>query len=317
MARSLGRKVHMRCADGYREGTKSIRRCVYRKQLDLDTLVCTRGPNFPLSRLGPRAYSDHIFASFVSNPSGMAQKNIEPILRTDASLPHRVLLVPQVANRKPSPRRRVIVEKRFPPAVKGSEPLCRIVPMHHGFERMLSFTRMNTRVDFGPAVLPHLGDDQMPLRREARDLEALFRIERAAPVEIAERLVAEEPVRGQNRPAAVGQSIQLGAVNPQAGQRPLARFVFERNARRAGLELGRAGRDRLLEPRRPALPLPEPKERAAKIVLGHRPVERNPLARHLLQRRTIGRDRLLEPRRYSTKVVGNLTYRKPIARLGG
>ena len=53
-ARSLGWKVHMRCAEGYREGTKSIRRCVYRKQLDLDTLVCTRGPNFPLSRLDSR-----------------------------------------------------------------------------------------------------------------------------------------------------------------------------------------------------------------------------------------------------------------------
>jgi hypothetical protein len=47
MARSLGWRVHMRCADGYREGTKSIRRCVYRKQLDLDTLVCTRGPELP------------------------------------------------------------------------------------------------------------------------------------------------------------------------------------------------------------------------------------------------------------------------------
>ena len=35
MARSLGWKVHMRCADGYREDTKSVRRCVYRKQLDL------------------------------------------------------------------------------------------------------------------------------------------------------------------------------------------------------------------------------------------------------------------------------------------
>jgi hypothetical protein len=44
----------MRCAKGYRESTKSIRRCVYRKQLDLDTLVCTRGPNFPLSRLESR-----------------------------------------------------------------------------------------------------------------------------------------------------------------------------------------------------------------------------------------------------------------------
>ena len=51
MARSLGWKVRMPCAHGYREGTRSIRRCVYRKQLDLDTLVSTRGPNFPLSRL--------------------------------------------------------------------------------------------------------------------------------------------------------------------------------------------------------------------------------------------------------------------------
>jgi hypothetical protein len=54
MARSLGWKVHMRCANGYREGTRSMRRCVYRKQLDLETLVCTRRPNFPLSRLESR-----------------------------------------------------------------------------------------------------------------------------------------------------------------------------------------------------------------------------------------------------------------------
>ena len=54
IARSLGWRVHMRCSDGYREGTKSMRRCTYRKQLDLDTLVCTRGPNFPLSRLETR-----------------------------------------------------------------------------------------------------------------------------------------------------------------------------------------------------------------------------------------------------------------------
>src|SRR5271157_5673469 len=54
IARSLGWRVHMRCSDGYREGAKSIRRCVYRKQLDLEMLVCTRGPNFPLSRLETR-----------------------------------------------------------------------------------------------------------------------------------------------------------------------------------------------------------------------------------------------------------------------
>jgi hypothetical protein len=34
--------------------TRSMRKCVYRKQLDLETLVATRGPNFPLSRLESR-----------------------------------------------------------------------------------------------------------------------------------------------------------------------------------------------------------------------------------------------------------------------
>ena len=54
IARSLCWRVHLRCADGYREGTKSMRRRIYRKQLDLETLVSTRGPNFPLSRLESR-----------------------------------------------------------------------------------------------------------------------------------------------------------------------------------------------------------------------------------------------------------------------
>src|ERR1700722_12286852 len=54
IARSLGWKVHMRCAHGPRDGMKRVRECAYRKQLDVDTLVCTRGPNFPLSRLESR-----------------------------------------------------------------------------------------------------------------------------------------------------------------------------------------------------------------------------------------------------------------------
>jgi hypothetical protein len=49
VARSLGWKVHMRCANGYRQETRSMRRCVYRKRLDLETLVATRGPNSPIS----------------------------------------------------------------------------------------------------------------------------------------------------------------------------------------------------------------------------------------------------------------------------
>ena len=32
VARSLGWRVHMRCNDGYRLETRSMRRCVYRKQ---------------------------------------------------------------------------------------------------------------------------------------------------------------------------------------------------------------------------------------------------------------------------------------------
>jgi hypothetical protein len=61
VARSLGWKVHMRCAHGYREETRSTRKCVYRKQLDLDTLVATRGPNFLEARLvnlGPNHCDD-------------------------------------------------------------------------------------------------------------------------------------------------------------------------------------------------------------------------------------------------------------------
>ena len=54
IARSLGWKMHMRCSHGPRDGMKRVRECVYRKLLDVDTLVCTRGPNFPLSRLESR-----------------------------------------------------------------------------------------------------------------------------------------------------------------------------------------------------------------------------------------------------------------------
>jgi hypothetical protein len=54
VARRLGWKVHMRCANGYRLETRSMRRCVYRKQLDLETLIATREPNFPISRLESR-----------------------------------------------------------------------------------------------------------------------------------------------------------------------------------------------------------------------------------------------------------------------
>src|SRR5271167_1602908 len=57
------------------------------------------------------------------------------------------------------------------------------------------------------------------------------------------------------------------------------------------------GGDRLLQTRRPALPLPQTLQRVAAIVLRHRPVERHPLARPLLERLVIGGGRLLQTRR--------------------
>jgi hypothetical protein len=39
-----------RCAWGKREGMKHIRECVYAAELDLQTLVWTRGRDFPLER---------------------------------------------------------------------------------------------------------------------------------------------------------------------------------------------------------------------------------------------------------------------------
>src|SRR5262245_51257934 len=51
---SLGWRVHMRCAKPTRNGMKSVRGCVYRCELDMETLVCTRGRAFPLALLADR-----------------------------------------------------------------------------------------------------------------------------------------------------------------------------------------------------------------------------------------------------------------------
>ena len=44
----------MACAYGNREGLKSIRQCSFRKELDMETLVCTRGRDFPMAMLCER-----------------------------------------------------------------------------------------------------------------------------------------------------------------------------------------------------------------------------------------------------------------------
>jgi hypothetical protein len=48
---AAGWRITARCAWGKREGMKSRRECQYTRELDLETLVWTRGPNFPLSSL--------------------------------------------------------------------------------------------------------------------------------------------------------------------------------------------------------------------------------------------------------------------------
>jgi hypothetical protein len=53
-ALAAGWQTTARCAWGKRDGMKSRRECVYRRELDLETLVWTRGPNFPLSSLDGR-----------------------------------------------------------------------------------------------------------------------------------------------------------------------------------------------------------------------------------------------------------------------
>ena len=53
---SQGWRVTVRCAYGRSEGprSQSSRECNYRKELDMETLVWTRGRAFPLSRLERR-----------------------------------------------------------------------------------------------------------------------------------------------------------------------------------------------------------------------------------------------------------------------
>jgi hypothetical protein len=47
-------KVSIRCLDSGKEGLKHRRRCDFRMELDMPTLVCTRGRDFPLARLADR-----------------------------------------------------------------------------------------------------------------------------------------------------------------------------------------------------------------------------------------------------------------------
>jgi hypothetical protein len=53
-ALDVGWRVHVRCAWGKRDAMKSIRECIKGYELDLETLVWTRGRDFPLGMLEGR-----------------------------------------------------------------------------------------------------------------------------------------------------------------------------------------------------------------------------------------------------------------------
>lgn len=62
----LGWRVTTRCAYGTREGLKSVRDCHFAYDLDMNTLVWTRGKNFPLALLASRLKCPRCGSSRVS-----------------------------------------------------------------------------------------------------------------------------------------------------------------------------------------------------------------------------------------------------------
>lgn len=80
-ALDLSWTVHMRCLHDGREGLKHRRDCTFRRQLDLENLVCTRGRDFPLGRLAerlrcPRCGCQRVVVMF-GPPGGMGMQLVE------------------------------------------------------------------------------------------------------------------------------------------------------------------------------------------------------------------------------------------------
>jgi hypothetical protein len=53
-AYQLGWRIHVRCAWGRQEAMKRVRECLGKGELDLRTLIWTRGAAFPISSLESR-----------------------------------------------------------------------------------------------------------------------------------------------------------------------------------------------------------------------------------------------------------------------
>ena len=80
-ALSLGWRVVARCVRGREDGpaSRSSRECTYKRELDLETLVCTRGRTFPLSHLEsrlrcPRCGNRRMVVLFEPPPSRAASR---------------------------------------------------------------------------------------------------------------------------------------------------------------------------------------------------------------------------------------------------
>ncbi len=72
-ALDLSWQLEMRCTRPSRVGTVKVGRCGYTYSLDLETLVCTRGRAFPLSRLAerlkcPRCGDTRVRVLFIASP---------------------------------------------------------------------------------------------------------------------------------------------------------------------------------------------------------------------------------------------------------
>jgi hypothetical protein len=78
-----GWRVNARCAHGKMRGMKSMRECLERAELDMETLVWTRGEGFPLedlwSRLKcPNCWSRRIAVLFDRNANVQRSKRVTP-----------------------------------------------------------------------------------------------------------------------------------------------------------------------------------------------------------------------------------------------
>ena len=87
---SQGWRVTVRCAYGRSEGprSQSSRECNYRKELDMETLVWTRGRAFPLSRLESRRAA-RAAGSCYAVVRFFTSRRAAPLIRQDGGDQHR------------------------------------------------------------------------------------------------------------------------------------------------------------------------------------------------------------------------------------